>query len=125
MIDLSEQITNNRELGASICLRLTEEINGLGFASADIQYHPNYDDAVFMLIKDPYTGEHNLTGYWYDATKKQTIGRLQFNSDGSFYAEYDVVKPHPTKPRRFVEGVTAWGKSGQIKSEPKLLDMPE
>ncbi len=54
-MDLSEQIKTNRELGASICQRLTEEVNGLGFASADIQYHPNYDDAVFMLIKDPYT----------------------------------------------------------------------
>jgi hypothetical protein len=47
------------------------------------------------------------------------------NSDGTFYAEYDVVKPHPEKAKWFVEGVTAWGKADQIKSEAKLLAMPE
>ena len=30
-MDLSEQIETNRDLGASICQRLTEEINELGF----------------------------------------------------------------------------------------------
>lgn len=124
-MDLSEQIKTNRNLGASICQRLNEEINELGFAVAEIKHYPSYDDAVFMLIKDPYTGAHNLTGYWYDTAKKQRIGRLQFNSDGTFYAEYDVVKPHPSNTRRFVEGVTAWGKAEQIKSEPKLLEMPQ
>ncbi len=90
-----------------------------------MKYYPLITTCYIEERKVGYTGEHNLTGYWYDAAQKQRIGRLQFNSDGSFYAEYDVVKPHPTKPRRFVEGVTAWGKGGQIKSEPKLLDMPE
>jgi hypothetical protein len=124
-MNLSEQIISNRILGSSICQRLSEEINGLGFAATEIQRYPSYDDAVFILVKDPYTGEHNLTGYWYDAAQKQRIGRLQFNSDGTFYAEYDVVKAHPTNPKRFVEGVTAWGKAEQVKSEPKLLPMPE
>ncbi len=124
-MDLSEHITLNRQLAESICQRLTEEINGLGFSSAEIQHYPHYDDAVYVLIKDPYTGGHNLTGYWYDEAKKQRIGRLQFNSDGTFYAEYDVLKPHPNNPKRFVEGVTAWGNAAQIKSEAKLLEMPE
>lgn len=124
-MDLSEQIKTNRHLGTSICQRLSEEINELGFSETEIQHYPIYDEAVFILIKDPYTGEHNLTGYWYDAPKKQRIGRLQFNSDGTFYAEYDVVKPHPTNTKRFVEGVTAWGKAEQLKSEPKLLEMPQ
>ncbi len=124
-MDLSEQIKTNRDLGTSVCQRLTEEINELGFASAEIQHYPIYDNAVFILIKDPYTGGHNLTGYWYNEANKQRIGRLQFNSDGTFYADYDVVKPHPTKTNRFVEGVTAWGKAEQIKSEAKLLEMAE
>ncbi len=91
-MDLSEHIALNRHLAECVCQRLTEEINELGFAAAEIQHYPNYDDASFVLIKDPYTGEHNLTCYWYDELKKQRIGRLQFNSDGTFYAEYDVVK---------------------------------
>ena len=124
-MDLSEHIALNRHLAECICQRLSEEINELGFAAAEIQRYPNYDDAVFVLIKDPFTGEHNLACYWYDEPKKQRIGRLQFNSDGTFYAEYDVARPHPNNAKRFVEGVTAWGKAEQIKSEPKLLDMPE
>jgi hypothetical protein len=124
-MNLSEHISINRPLAESICRRLTDEIRELGFAETDIQHYPRYDDADFELIKDPYSGEHNLACYWYDAPKKQRIGRLQFNSDGTFYAEYDVVKPHPRKSSRFVEGVSAWGKAEQIKSEAKLLPMPE
>jgi hypothetical protein len=124
-MDLSEHIAINRQLAECVCQRLTEEINELGFAAAEIQHYPSYDDAGFELIKDPFTGEYNLTCYWYDEPKKQRIGRLQFNSDGTFYAEYDVTKPHPNNAKRFVESVTAWGKAEQIKSEPKLLDMPE
>lgn len=124
-MDLSEHITLNRPLAEGICLRLGEEINKLGFAAEEIQHYPSYDDATFILIKDPYTGGHNLTCYWYDELNKQRIGRLQFNSDGTFYAEYDVVKAHPGKEKWFVEGVTAWGKADRIKSEAKLLEMPE
>jgi hypothetical protein len=123
-MDLSEHITLNRQLAECVCQRLSEEIIKLGFAEAEIKHYPNYDDASYELIKDPYTGEHNLTCYWYNEAKKQRIGRLQFNSDGTFYAEYDVVKPHPTNIRRFVEGVTAWGKAENIKAEAKLLPMP-
>jgi hypothetical protein len=124
-MELSEHIVKNRQLAEDVCLRLTQEIDALGFTKAEIHYYPNYDEAVFVLIKDPYTGEHNLSCYWYDSAKKQRIGRLQFNSDGTFYAEYDVVKPHPSISQRFVENVTAWGKAEKIKSEATLLEMPE
>ena len=123
-MEISEHITLNRQLAESVCQRLSQEINKLGFDAAGIKNYPLYDEASFVLIKDPYTGEHNLTCYWYDEAKKQRIGRLQFNSDGTFYAEYDVVKPHPTNIRRFVEGVTAWGKAENIKAEAKLLPIP-
>lgn len=123
-MDLSEQIETNRHQGTCICQRLRDEINRLGFDADEIQHYPNYDDADFELIKDPYTGKHNLTGYWYDMFKKQRIGRLQFNSDGTFYAEFDVVKSHPGKLTWFVEGVTAWGNADSIKAEAKLLPMP-
>ncbi|MGZ8919291.1 MAG: hypothetical protein ACXW04_09690 [Methylobacter sp.] len=123
-MDLFEHIKTNRNLGMSICQRLSEEIDKLGFTVAEIKHYPNYDNASFELIKDPYTGENNLTCYWYDELNKQRIGRLQFNSDGTFYAEYDVIKTHPGTSKWFVEGVTAWGKAENIKSEAKLLTMP-
>ncbi len=124
MMDLSEHVKRNRYLGECVCQRLNEEIIKLGFAATEIKHYPNYDDASYLLIKDPYTGEHNLMCHWYDDSKKQRIGSLQFNSDGSFYAEYDVVKTHPGKLSWFVEGVTAWGSAENIKAEPKLLPMP-
>ena len=123
-MDLSEHISKNRQLAECICQRLCEEINKLGFGAAEIKHYPDYDQASFVLIKDPYTGDNNLTCHWYDDSKKSRIGRLQFNSDGTFYAEYDVVKTHPRKANWFVEGVTAWGKAENIKSEAKLLPMP-
>ena len=123
-MEISEHITLNRQLAESVCQRLNQEINKLGFEAAEIKNYPVYDEASFVLIKDPYTGEYNLAGYWYDAINKQRIGRLQFNSDGTFCAEYDVIKTHPGKSKWFVEGVTAWGKAENIKSEAKLLLMP-
>jgi hypothetical protein len=122
-MELSEHITLNRQLAESVCQRLSQEINKLGFEAAEIKNYPAYDEASFVLIKDPYTGEYNLAGYWYDPANKQRIGRLQFNSDDTFYAEYDVVKTHPSKPKWFVEGVSAWGKADNIKAETKLLPM--
>lgn len=125
MTDLAEHINNHRELGETICQRLSEEINKLGFGTAEIKHYPFYDDAGFTLVKDPFTGQFNLSGTWHDDSSRSRIGSLQFNSDGTFYAEYDVVKPHPVKSKWFVEGIAAWGKVGQIKAEAKLLPMPE
>jgi hypothetical protein len=122
-MELSEHISTNRLLAECACQRLCEEINKLGFAATDIQHYPRYDDARFELVKDPYTGGFNLSGYWFDSVKNQRLGRLQFNSDGSFYAEYDIIKPHPSKRQWFVEGVSAWGKADNIKAEAKLLPL--
>jgi hypothetical protein len=125
---LQNQIDTKRTIGVTICERLRAEIDKLGFTSEDAINCPYYHMASFVLTKDPYTGDFNLTGYWYNKRNKQRIeriGRLQFNSDGSFYAEFDVVKPHPGKAGWFVEAVTAWGKDDSIKAEAKLLPMSE
>jgi hypothetical protein len=123
-MELAEHIQIKRELGNSICARLSNEIDRLGFAAGSVAQYPAFDAARFELVKDPYTGEHNLAGYWHDPRQRR-IGSLQFNSDGTFYAEYDVVRPHPTKPKWFVEGIAAWGTPERITAEAKLLLMPE
>jgi len=123
MSELSEHIEFNRTFAEQVCERLCAEMFKIGFTEADFKQYPHYEDAKFELIKDPYTGDFNLTCYWYDAHKMR-IGRLQFNSDGTFYAKYDVVKNHPKKPQWFVEGVSAWGKADNIKAEAKLLPIP-
>lgn len=122
--DLSTQVINHKALAEAICIKLRTEITKLGFAESDIKYYPKYAEANYELIKDPYTGDFNLCCYWYDDTHKNRIGRLHFNSDGTFYADYDVVKTHPVKSKWFVEGVTAWGRPDNIKAEAKLLEMP-
>ena len=123
MSALTEQIKLKRPFAETICERLCAEIVKLGFAESEITQIPTYDDATHELVKDPFTGDFNLSCYWYDVYNRR-IGRLQFNSDGTFYAEYDVVKNHPKKPKWFVEGITAWGKADTIKAEAKLLPLP-
>jgi hypothetical protein len=125
VIELSDIVVKHQQLAEVICTQLKAEIDKLGLESSELKNAPRYDEADYQLIKDPYTGTNNLVCYWYDhqQANRQRIGRLQFNSDGSFYAEYDVLKPHPVKTKFFVEGVTAWGQAENIKSEAKLIPM--
>jgi hypothetical protein len=107
--------------GEAICRRMTLEMQKLGFSDEQLlKLRPVYSDASFETSRDPYSGEAALCGSWRDA-RGQRIGEIKFHGDGSFFAEYDVVLPHPTDARWFVEGVTAWGRDETIKAEPKLL----
>lgn len=117
---LNHRLEIHQLLGRQVCREMSQAIEKIGFKISEIESFPEFDKAEFSLVKDPYTSDENLTGYWYDG-RKQRIGNIQFLSDGSFYAEYDVVKPHPTKKQWFVEAINAWGKQGHIKTEAKLL----
>ena len=109
-----------RKEGEAICDRLVEEMHALGFGDGDLGGIPEYSKARFHLSQDPYSGGATLVAEWGDE-QGLTVGSLKFHADGSFYAEYDVILPHPGEPRWFVEGVIAWGKDAILKSEPKLL----
>jgi hypothetical protein len=123
-MDLSTQIAAKREFGELICQQLTKCIDQIGFSAGVISSYPDYQAARFEWVKDPAVGEFNLCGYWYDQ-RGQRIGRLQFQSDDSCYAEYDVVQNHPLKKQWFVENVIAWGKVDALKTEPTLLRLPD
>ena len=122
-MNLKEQIDNQCSFGKVICQRISETIVKLGFSVQTPMSLPDFNAAEFRLILDPLTQDSNLAGYWYN-DKKQRIGQIQFNSDGSFYAEYDVVQPHPSKKQFFVEAINAWGREDNIKTEAKLLELP-
>lgn len=77
-------------------------------------------DSVITQVTDPANGLPGYDGQWHDA-HGQKCGSLAINSDGSYYAEYDVLVLHPRKPRWFVEAVTAWGRDGLITAEARLL----
>jgi len=50
-------------------------------------------------------------------------GELTFHADGTFYAEYDVIRVHPRNGRLFVEAINAWGKGREIKVESRPMPM--
>ncbi|MBP1148588.1 MULTISPECIES: hypothetical protein [Methylocaldum] len=107
-------------LGEAICARLITEIHGLGFLPEQITMKPVFSEARFETSRDPFSGKDTLCAYWHHPNGHR-VGEMKFHADGTFFAEYDVVLPHPKDPRWFVEGVVAWGRDDVIKSEPKLL----
>ena len=122
--NLLEQIESKRQYGEQICQKLSQCIEQLGFPQGTALSYPDYNSAHFELIKDPLTGQFNLAGFWKDH-RGHKVGQLQFQSDDSCYAEYDVVKNHPSKKQWFVEKVTAWGSQARITAEASLLKLPE
>jgi hypothetical protein len=120
---INEHIAAKRDFGKAVCQRISENIARLGFRVQTELALPEYDAAEFSVVIDPFTQSQDLVGYWYKAGK-QRIGQIQFHGDGSFYAEYDVVQPHPAKQHVFVEAINAWGRQDNIKTEAKLLELP-
>jgi hypothetical protein len=106
--------------GTAICERLQAEIAKLGFPPDQSPRPPVFDEARVETRRDPFSGEDSFIGTW-TLPNGQKAGEIKLHADGSFYAEYDIVLPHPTDKRWFVEGVTAWGRDDVIKSELKLL----
>jgi hypothetical protein len=106
-------------LVAAVCRTLRDEVHRLGIDDVSIG---EFGDAAFWLDMDPASGKPSLIGEWRD-DKGMKVGGMAFHADGSFFAEHDVIRTHPSKPRFFVEAVTAWGRDQDIKSEPRLLPM--
>ncbi len=116
--ETKEHLEGVRDTGDAICNAVQAEIDKLGFSNGISG--PVLDDAEYVLSRDPLTGKNSLVGTWRN-TSGQKCGEILFHVDGSFYAEYDVIRAHPRKRQWFVEGVTAWGNQSVIKTEPKLL----
>ncbi len=76
--------------------------------------------AQFARVTDPFNQQPGYEGIWRDA-RNHRCGSISLNSDGSFYAEYDLFCAHPRDARWFVEMVTAWGRGDDVRSEAKLI----
>ena len=116
-ITLNERVAQLQPLGVSVCTAMQDHIVGMGIQRA-IQI--DFNQAKFRAEKDPFSGDYSLHANWVDQ-RAQPCGSMVFHADGSFFAEYDVIENHPTKPRWFVEAMTAWGRAGNIKVEPRLI----
>jgi hypothetical protein len=117
--NLQERWEQVRSVGESICDALAHEVKKIGLMEKALATAP-WQRARFELQRDPANGESSLVGTWQD-TKGHRVGSIIFHCDGSFFAEYDVVEPHPQDKRWFVEAVNAWGKHDTVKAELRLL----
>ena len=75
---------------------------------------------LFTKVIDPGNQLPGYEGIWRNS-RNERCGCLNFNSDGSGYAEYDLFCPHPRDARWFVEMVTAWGHNESLRCEAKLI----
>jgi hypothetical protein len=74
----------------------------------------------FTRVIDPGNQLPGFDGVWRN-TRNTRCGALTFNSDNSFFAEYDLFCPHPRDARWFIESVTAWGRDEILRCEVKLI----
>ena len=74
----------------------------------------------FTKVIDPGNQQAGYEGIWRNAHQAR-CGSLTFNSDGSYYAEYDLFFPHPTDVRWFIEMVTAWGRGDTLRVEVQMI----
>jgi hypothetical protein len=117
--NVQARVDSVKLLAQAICSVLNQELTKMGFAPGKVVV-ASPTDAEYRLDRDPATGEDSLVGIWRDAAGHK-CGELLFHADGSFFAEYDVIRAHPSQSRWFVEAVTAWGRGSMIRSEPRLL----
>ena len=124
MLSLDALIESKRAFGKTICERMTQSILKQGFAADAAMRLPDFDALQFKGVVDPFSQHQDLIGYWL-GKHQEKLGQLQFQEHGQFYAEFDVALPHPKKDGFFVEAVHAWGNADNIKTEAKLLEIPQ
>lgn len=112
-------ISRYQPLGEQVCRALIDEALKIGFDQSQLPTL-SWTSLQFTIVKDPADGAECLSGSWLNEAGYKT-GTFQLNGDGSFFAEHDIVLPHPSDKRWFVEAVTAWGRDGKIITEPRLL----
>jgi hypothetical protein len=110
---------------ASAAQRLVDTLRGEAIKYVVVDKLPDIrlETLVVTQVTDPANGQPGYEGIWRNALNER-VGKLIVNSDGSFFAEYDLCVRHPSKPSWFIEAVTAWGRGEQLRAEPRLLAMP-
>ncbi|TGD75122.1 hypothetical protein E4634_03690 [Mangrovimicrobium sediminis] len=72
------------------------------------------------LRKDSFDGSVSLFAEWRTPSGA-LLGYLLIHGGGQVYAEFDVLRPHPSRAQWVIEAMTAWGQADNIKAEPRLL----
>lgn len=116
---LAQRLEHARPQLQVVWAALNVELDKLAFAPGTITLR-RPEEAAYRLDRDPASGLDTLVGIWRDA-RGQKCGTVLIHGDGSFFAEYDIIRDHPRNERWFVEAVTAWGRGEIVRSEPRLL----
>lgn len=108
-------------LAEKIVQALCAEAARLGLSGSALQIE--LSAAQFTRVIDPGNQLPGYEGVWRNA-RNERCGCLTFNSDGSFYAEYDLFCLHPRDTRWFIEMVTAWGRDESLRVEAQMMPSP-
>ena len=120
---VSLRFSQVKQLADEIIKQMHEVALKLGFDASEVKIKPA-NEAEYRLEKDVSNGKYGLVGDWRDE-RGMKLGTLMFHPDGSFFVEHDIILPHPTKSKWFVEAVNAWGRDSVIKAEARLLRLPD
>jgi hypothetical protein len=123
LVPLQQRIAAATEEGVALLAAMRAMVAKLKLPGEAIVI-PEYEAAKFTLEHDQYNGQQTLMASFYP-TPHNRAGVLLFHSDGSCFAEYQVMRPHPGKKAWFIESVQAWVRDGEIKTDMRLLLMPQ
>lgn len=121
MVEVAEICRLPAELEA-VTLRIVIALRQEAEKYTAIGATPRIELSALQFTRVIDTG-NQLPGYegvWRNS-RNARCGALTFNSDNSFFAEYDLFCPHPRDTRWFVESVTAWGRDETLRCEVKLI----
>ena len=116
---LSQKLVEEQPCMESIWAALQQELIKTGLEDAQTIL-PGLDLATHFIKQDPFDQSKTLHVVWRDK-HGALVGEFQIRDSGAIFAEMDVIRNHPTKSKWFIEGVSAWGKKTDIKTELKLL----
>lgn len=120
---LQQRVAAATDDGVALLAALREKLATLALPGEAITI-PEFRAAKFTLEHDKYNGKETLMASFYPSPRYRA-GVVLFHSDGSCFAEYHVMRPHPAKPQWFIESVEAWVSGGEIKTDLRLAMMPK
>lgn len=106
-------------LGAAICAAVRGRVERLGLSIGD---EPVWDEACFVEQLDPLSRQTSVVGTWRGGPR---YGTVTLFPDGRVFAEYQVLLPHPTKPRCYVEAIQVWGRPEKLSGDAVIVDYPQ
>lgn len=115
---LARRVEEGRPAGEAALAVLAAEAAGTGICVDT----PAWEAGIFAFQRDPFTGEDSLLARFCTGSRRGTVC---LRPDGSLYAELDILKRHPADPALWIEAVMAWGRPPELKSEPRLMAMPQ